>query len=342
MKKSSKTKTIKKHLKESFLVALLSIPFTFIFCTDCTTDFWKAAKVFSIAAPLWVILWKGNEFISYYWNKRLSWIENPVKTLLILGSSSVIFTGLTIIGIFMFYSLIYNIDPYKTIEGTIITAILIAIFIGTFMHGREFLFAWRQSAINEERLRNENLTSKYEALKNQVNPHFLFNSLNTLSSLVYNDQELAAKFIHKLSGVYRYVLESKDKELVDLNTEIVFLKSYIFLQKIRFGDNLKVNLNLPENSNFKVPPLSLQMLIENAIKHNTISKEEPLAIDLKLKEGNYIAVENNLQKKNRLKDKSSEIGLNNIKARYEFLTDHEVRVTNNGKSFKVELPVITS
>jgi LytS/YehU family sensor histidine kinase len=172
-----------------------------------------------------------------------------------------------------------------------------------------------------------------------VSPHFLFNSLNALTNLVYEDQEKAVKFIKQLSEVYRYVLDTRDKEVVSLTEELKFLESYLFLQRIRFGNKLRVTIDLSGDP--MLAPLALQMLIENAIKHNIISEADPLNIRIFSEDG-YLTVENNLQKKSVLGERSSGVGLDNIRKRYEFLTDREVKVLETPVSFVVKLPLLNS
>lgn len=168
-------------------------------------------------------------------------------------------------------------------------------------------------------LQKENLQSQFDVLKQQVNPHFLFNSLNVLTSLIKLEPDLAEKFSEQLSKVYRYVLENKDNELVDLNTELNFLDAYIFLLNIRFVDKLNVNLNIPdENRNDQIIPLAMQLLIENAIKHNVMSKSNPLVIDIFIDENNYLNVINNLQERPS-QIVSTGVGLKNIVNRYQLL-----------------------
>ncbi len=206
------------------------------------------------------------------------------------------------------------------------------------MTSRSFLFNWKQADLNAEKLLRENLSARYENLKSQVNPHFLFNNLNALTNLVYEDQDKAAKFIKQLSDVYRYVLDTRDREVVPLEDELRFLQSYIFLQQIRFGDKLKIDVQLNGTKSL-VAPLSLQMLIENAIKHNVISEENPLSVNVYADE-QYLTVENNLQKKMVIKEDSPKMGLENIKKRYEYLSDKKVIVEESASKFAVHLPFI--
>lgn len=207
------------------------------------------------------------------------------------------------------------------------------------MTGRAFLVNWRESAVEAERLKKEKMEAQYNSLRSQVNPHFLFNSLNALTNLVYQDQDKAVKFIKQLSTVYRYVLNTRDKELVPLTEELEFLHSYLFLQQIRFGEKLKLQVEL--NGEGFVAPLVLQMLVENAIKHNIIADEQPLTIRV-YSENYLIVVENNLQKKSIPSEESTGAGLENIKRRYLFLSSVPVKVEAGDTVFKVSIPVIVN
>jgi LytS/YehU family sensor histidine kinase len=162
--------------------------------------------------------------------------------------------------------------------------------------------------------------------------------LNALTNLVYQDQDKAAKFIKQLSEVYRYVLDSRDKEVVSIQEELKFLESYLFLQHIRFGDKLNVQIDIPRKDG-RVAPLALQMLFENAIKHNVISEEDPLTIHIYRQDENLV-VENTLKRKQILAEDSSGLGLENIKRRYEFLSDKKVVVEETASKFKVTVPIL--
>jgi LytS/YehU family sensor histidine kinase len=188
-------------------------------------------------------------------------------------------------------------------------------------------------------LQEENIISQFESLKAQVNPHFLFNSLNVLSSLIFIDPNKAAKFVRQLSKVYRYVLEHKDLDTIRLRDEEPFIDSYIFLLKTRFDQNLTVEKDLPETiMDKRVAPMVIQLLIENAIKHNVVSKVKPLTIRLHLSD-EYLEVRNNLQLKSST-EVSSGIGLKNIRKRYEYLTNKKVEVLETDGFFTVRIPLI--
>lgn len=271
------------------------------------------------------------------------WIEAPVQRLLIellvITTYTAIVAGLIFIFTAIFY---YNINLEEATQiipwNFYYITIAITYLISFFLSGKTFLQNWKQSDIRAEKLKQLQIQSRYEGLKKQVNPHFLFNSLNVLSTLVYKDQDLAAKFVKQLSVVYRYVLETTDKPLVELATELEALKAYIFLLKIRFGEALDIQINLERVSGQMIPPLALQMLVENAVKHNIVSERKKLQITI-AQENNAIVVKNNLQKRNAFEE-SVGVGLENIKGRYKHLTQKDVLVKTNINTFIVHLPEI--
>jgi len=191
-------------------------------------------------------------------------------------------------------------------------------------------------------LQKENLQSQFDVLKQQVNPHFLFNSLNVLTSLIKLEPDLAEKFSEHLSKVYRYVLENKDNELVDLNTELIFLDAYIFLLNIRFVNKLKVNIDIPESKrSYQVIPLAMQLLIENAIKHNIMSKSKPLHIDIFIDKQNFLNIVNNLQER-PTQIISTGIGLKNIQNRYLLLNNTEPVFEKTETHFIAKVPLVNN
>lgn len=190
-------------------------------------------------------------------------------------------------------------------------------------------------------LENENVIAQYEALKNQVNPHFLFNSLNVLSSLIRLDDKKALRFIEEFADIYRYVLDANDKTLVEAEKELAFVRSYIFLQQLRYGKNLVIEPeHLQCEKDIYVVPLSVQILVENAIKHNEISAEYPLKIKISV-ENDYIVVTNTVRKLN-YKPESNGIGLKNLSERYALLTSMETSFFIQGDEFIAKIPLIKS
>lgn len=217
-------------------------------------------------------------------------------------------------------------------------AMLISWFIGIFIGSLVFFYAeWNSALKREQKLREEKLIFQYETLKSQVNPHFLFNSLNTLSSLVSQDAGLSEKFISGFSSIYRYILENSNVELINLSKEIAFIEDYFFLQKIRDNGKIDLHLDLKDADRYEILPISIQLLVENALKHNAATKENPLKIKIYL-EDDYVVVENNLQPKMRL-EPSSKIGLKNLKERVKLMMNKEISVASSDGLFIVKIPL---
>jgi sensor histidine kinase YesM len=203
------------------------------------------------------------------------------------------------------------------------------------------VFSERQSAmIDNERLLRENLESQYESLKNQVSPHFLFNSLNALKTLIREDPENARQYLDHLSQVLRHTLQSNQYQTICLADELEVAKSYIFLIKMRFEKNLVANFHITESlNNHRLPPLAIQTLLENAIKHNEISKRNPLRIQISTSESDTIVVTNSLREK-ITPEPGSGIGLVNLSRQYQHLSGMEIIISKNLNEFRVEIPLL--
>ncbi len=308
---------------------------TFITCPSCVDDTWRYVTMSLFNAVVWIAMWFGNEYIVDLLDERISWTKEPVKRF-VMGIVAML--AYTVVAVFILTSTFRLFGVYVgTMTAILYISIIATSAITIFLTAYAFLLNWRQAAIDAEKLEKESIAAKYDSLRNQVNPHFLFNSLNALTNLVYDDQEKAVKFIMQLSDVYRYVLDTRDKEVVSIAEENAFLKAFLFLQQIRFGDKLRLDVDLQE-ARGEIPPLALQMLVENAIKHNIVSEEYPLTIRV-FQEGNRIVVENNLQRKAVVGDESPGVGLDNICRRYKFLTDDPVEVIQRDK-FIVKLPLL--
>ncbi|MEM9338155.1 MAG: histidine kinase [Bacteroidota bacterium] len=316
-----------------------------LLCTGCLSRPYLFSSMFFIrwlySGLNWVLLWKGSELIVDILNRFVPWVESPLKRLIasLMGIFLVVFFVVWGLDIF-FDTLFLGKTLSQALEASsapYINVLVVTLIVNVFMHGRGFLLGWRQASIDMERLKIEQISTRYESLKNQVNPHFLFNSLNALSSLVYDDQAKAVEFIRRLSQVYRYVLDKREQELVTVDEELTFAQDFIFLQKIRFGENLQVTISNEEKEKGFLPPLALQLLVENAIKHNVVSERYPLKVVISL--GNEVCVvENNVKEK--LSKDSTGIGLNNLKERYKYLTDRKVEIEKTDQKFIVSLPIL--
>jgi len=302
---------------------------------------WLINCAFSIGVGLPMMKLSG--FLAQKYGGKIKWEENPWKRISVTLSVVII---VTVLVTFLFnYIFIVTIagmsfaDFIKTTLNLMLLQIVFIVFIFTAITGVQFFRMWKEGLLRQESLQRKALELQLEAMKNQVNPHFLFNSLNTLSTLVHKDSDLAVHMISQMSDMYRYLLEQKDKKLVKWSVEKQFAENYLNLQQMRFANNIRVKIDTGEEKDFYVVPLSVQMLAENAIKHNIISSDEPLFINMYLMDG-YLVVRNNLQVKSTLEN-SVNLGLENIKMQYEILANRKVEVLKEEGYFTVKLPLIT-
>ncbi|MDP4265775.1 MAG: histidine kinase [Bacteroidota bacterium] len=200
------------------------------------------------------------------------------------------------------------------------------------------IILWQDALKREQKLREENLIFQNETLINQVNPHFLFNSLNTLSSLINSKPELAEQFINKLSSIYRYILENIARDKIPLPSELAFISDYFELHKISNDEKLFLTIEVPDAAMFKVPPVSLQTLVENAIKHNKATRKEPLNISIFV-EQNQIVVKNNLQRMST-QIKSTGIGLKNLANRVKLISGRDLMIEETTAYYQVKVPLL--
>ncbi|MFB6319002.1 sensor histidine kinase [Saccharicrinis sp. FJH54] len=200
-----------------------------------------------------------------------------------------------------------------------------------------FIILWQKSAKKEQQLREENLRFKYRTLKSQVNPHFLFNSLNTLSELVYSDAKKADNYIQNLSQIYRYIIENEETDLLPLKNELVFVDKYFALQKARDNGKIELHSTIFDADQYQVIPVSVQMLIENALKHNAVSMNQPLIIELNI-ENDVICVKNNIQRKSTMQE-STGTGLKNLKERVHLILNKTMTYKEEHNQFVVYLPL---
>lgn len=287
---------------------------------------------------------------SYYYdgmNLRYSWEKDPKKRLWFGAIGSLVLTLITF-GLlrFLVYYYLTGSSFYEFVEreknetGSYVIALIITLIASLFTHAFYFYRTLQKREVKEQKIIAGTASARFDALKNQLDPHFLFNSLNVLTSLIEEDPHQAQKFTTSLSKVYRYVLEQKNKDLVTVDEELNFARTYVRLLKMRFEDS--IIFDIPEQSSepdAKIVPLSLQLLLENAVKHNVVTSSKPLHIKVFEKNGNLI-VENNLQEKQVVK-KSSGVGLQNIRQRYEILTDKLVHITKTTSNFSVSLPMLS-
>lgn len=294
------------------------------------------------------VLGFGNGFINEFLNKKFPWSE-ATRTRAVLSIISIVI-GNFILVYFCNYMNYVVIQKTATAEEFFSSKygvtnwfmINIALLISAFLHAKSFMEELKKTSrkeVVEQKLIAKSANAQFESLKNQLDPHFLFNSLNVLSSLIDENPRQAQKFTASMSKIYRYVLEQKDKEMVTVEDEIEFAKTYCELLKTRFEDSVDFSFDVPREDYQKyVVPLSLQLLLENCIKHNFATSSKPLTIRI-FSDGNTLCIENNLQVREQIKE-SSGIGLANIVQRYSLLTERNVFIEKSEDYFKVKLPML--
>ena len=279
-------------------------------------------------------------------DKHFPWLEHAGKRFFMefLGVTFFGFSAAFIVNI-VFYSLFgminYSEFPWEYMFMNSLVPTGVGYIITFFFISRGFLHRAKAEAVRAEKLQTEKYRSEVRVLRDQLNPHFLFNSLNVLTNLVYEDADKSADYIRNLSRFYRYVLEVQDEDLVDLKRELKFTRDYIQLQQERFGESaLKYLEELKDLESYQVPPLALQLLVENALKHNRCSDKEPLVLEL-IQNGDSLLVRNTLQKRS-VESEHLGIGLSNLVRRYELLKQDNPKVSENSDHFNVSIPLIPS
>jgi sensor histidine kinase YesM len=283
------------------------------------------------------VIWEGSKFIQALVLYLFPWEKSIGKHLVYEVAGIFVFSSLMlIIGILTYSSAVSSM--YITVAvvlQNIFVSFLLALLFIAFNEGA-FLFAkWKQSLLEQEKLRQENLIAKVESLTKQLDPHFLFNSLSVLSGVVYKDPVLADRYITKLAQVYRYVLEHNHEKRVPLAKEIAVVEAYCFLLNVRFYNKVSLDVRFDGTATY-VLPMSVQLLVENAVKHNRISDHQPLVLRV-YTTADMLWVENSLNPK-EAKENSTGIGLKNLEARYYYVTGKSIVIEHGREVFRVGLP----
>ncbi|MEI6060229.1 MAG: histidine kinase [Bacteroidota bacterium] len=304
--------------------------------THTEAGFYKAFLVSFIRTAL---IWNGSIMIVQFAVNRYSLFKETFKLI-----------AFQVIGLSLFVLLveageIYAVENYLRVPldrsgktTLIIGSLIITFMISSIYAAVAFFLQWKENLLRTQALEKANLEARYDTLRNQVNPHFLFNSLNTLLMLV-NDNPTASKYVESISEIMRYMLQSRDKDAVLLRDELKIARDYVFIQQSRFGGKLKVEFDVPEQYyHYAIPPLALQMLLENALKHNVVSKENPLFVKVYILDGKYIVIENTVRARTD-KEPSTGVGLENIRNRYLHLTGKSIAIKQENNNFTVMLPL---
>ena len=292
---------------------------------------------------VWVSLGISNWFFGYYLSMPIRKVKKIIIPVFIVFMLIILLVSLIVISlqIYVYYlimgmdtthfvSNLFEVEFPQTIKYYSVCALMASAFF--------FYSIWRQAVDREQQLREENLKYKYRTLKTQVNPHFLFNSLNTLSEIIYVDTKKADNYIQQLAGIYRYILDHEETDLISLKDELKFVSRYFDLQKERDGDKIQLEMNIRDAEKYSIVPISLQILVENALKHNSISEENPLKIVIHNEEDSFIVITNNIQKRNTLKSTPG-TGLTNLKERVKLIMGKEMTIEADNNQFTVKLPI---
>ncbi len=307
---------------------------------------WDEFKTFCVPSTIFSLVVTATLFlINIFIFQKLHHLypdkQHAVKRILLALFIAQILSNLIMYVYWEVYNSVYvHMADDRSVKFTnhVLTIVLVTI-VDLILEARYYLFRWHEAAIEAEKLQKETSIAQLESLRTQVNPHFLFNSLNALQSLIEIDQQKAKQFVQELSKVYRYVIDHKDDMVVELQEELNFIRSYIFLHKIRFGNNLVYDTSIDAAAMKKfVPPLTLQLLVENAVKHNIISAEKPLHIEISSLNGSLI-VKNNLQPRTE-KAGSTGIGLQNLKERYHLIYDLQPEFKITEGNYIATVPLI--
>ena len=342
-----KLEVIKKTALNLLYINIIVSLFIFLIDNGEKT-FERYSVTFLISGMYTFFIGLGNGFLNDYLDSKFSWTDETRKrTIAAIVGTLLMNIALVYFCNYLNFIVIQGKNPEKFFNGEMNFInwffINFAIMISAIGHARSFMAAWKNSTkkeVVEQKLIAKSANAQFESLKNQLDPHFLFNSLNVLDSLIEENPVQAQRFTNSMSKIYRYVLEQKDKELVSVEEEIDFAKTYCELLKTRFEDAVTFDFNISEEDKKGfVVPLSLQLLLENSIKHNFATSSKPLNIKIFTEKGNLI-IENNLQTR-ELPNTSTGVGLANIVSRYNLLTERNVFVEKSEAFFRVKLPILT-
>jgi two-component system, LytTR family, sensor kinase len=299
--------------------------------------------LFGIFYVLCLMIWEGNRLLENYILTK-TFPNLWVRILSVFGGSLIMTAILTMI---LGLSVAYFILPFN-LQSLLLPMKLLIMFafrINLFLNVLNIIFLYvkqlEKTQSEVEQFKKISVQAQLQAVRNQINPHFLFNNLSVLSAMIPTDTDSSIEFVRQFSKVYRYVLKSHEKELVEVGAELDFIDSYSYLMQKRFGESLSVNIDVAENlRNDYIVPVALQMLVENAVKHNIVSRSRPLVIDI-FNEGNkYLIVQNNLQVKDVSNEHSTQVGLKNIMQRYEFFGKNTVQIVATDQTFMVKIPLL--
>lgn len=308
---------------------------------------WQEWQIWAFSYPLifciGILSWYSHISYDNYLEKKYPALNQSAKRILFKSLVVVFIMPPSILLIFFLYDR-FSILGYKLQQWDLMMGLILGVCVNlvfeTLYEIDYMLNKYRESVMEKESLRQLSVQQEFDTLKGQVNPHFLFNCFNTLSSLITEDRARAEKFLDELSKVYRYLLRNNENGLTTVQNEIRFIESYYRLLQTRHGEAVQINIEIDKRyEHYLLPSLTLQLLVENVVKHNVLSKNKQLIIDIFTTAGNKLVVNNNLQRRT-VKAPSNKVGLDNIKAKYGLLKQPGFQVMEDKNNFTVVLPLI--
>lgn len=335
-----------RFISSLLIAALLSVV---VFAASYLEPSGFSIWVFIVLTAFLFLIWEWAVWVSGRLDKKVPWSAGFSKRIFL----QLLYTclGALVIcnipyGIYKWYSVTYLETPGSlssigyvllTVNGFIL---LFAFLVTGLQLSLYFMEKWKKAQLEAEQLKRETVKAQLDAIRSQIDPHFLFNNFNTLYGLIQESPQLAGEYLLQLSDIYRYILQHREQEIVPLHEEVELAKSYLFLLQNRYEKALCVNWDIKGDvHHYCLPPLTLQMLLENAVKHNSIEVEEPLRIWISMKDDGYLEVRNSIKKRNDVP--STKLGLQQLQQRLSYLTDRTLQVTEEMQCFKVRVPLLT-
>jgi len=339
-----------KNAFDDRMIKLIGIPVLGLFIpnvsgliTNRLYNYFELLASYAFFTLVSFLVWQGNVWLMHFIRRKYTWsFRHYYKIIISLFLVNIVYSGAISVLLLHTWKLYSKEIPGR--EGPVINAMLIIIISASFITNiYEIIFLNREREDSRSRVEQLNIAkaqAELEALKNQIDPHFIFNSLNTLSFLITRDPQNARLYNDTLAKVYRYILSNKEKDLVLLKEEVEFISNYFYLLKIRFGEAISMVIEITDLSSedFLIPPISMQALVENAIKHNEFNEKTPLIISVSVS-SNYAIVKNIINLRTYAAA-TSRIGLGNLDNRYKLITKRNIIIENNFKTFTVKLPII--
>jgi two-component system LytT family sensor kinase len=328
-----------------FVIPLLALMGNIIFYNrnDSNGERFGFGVIYLLSLAETVVMWEANRLVIIYFRRKFPTVAQTKQRLIRIGIGCLLLTlVLRVLNIYLYdATMLWGYQfPLEGYLHSVFVALLFVIILAGIYEGIYYYSQWQKTAVEAEALKKENLQTRLDSLKTQINPHFLFNSLGTLSSLIEEDPAKAQHFVNDMSSVYRYLLQASENNLTTLQNELDFTKAYTQMLETRFAEGFCVSLNIDARFlTYQLPVLTLQVLIENAVKHNTILAHKPLHVEIYTGDNGELTVRNNLQKKTSPVI-SHHLGLNNISAKYKLLGQPDIHVEQTNEYFTVTVSLI--